>query len=104
MQIAPAASQDLQDIKDYIETELANPTAALSVLSRIMKGIRRLATFPDSGVSLSSRIDIQTDYRFLVCGNYLVFYRHVDDTVFVLRVLYSRRDYRVLFGELLEDE
>lgn len=38
-------------------------------------------------------------YRFVISGNYIAFYRYVDDKVFVNRVLYSSRDYvKVLFG------
>ncbi|MDH7526011.1 MAG: hypothetical protein QHH10_11925 [Peptococcaceae bacterium] len=48
---------------------------------------------------------MQTDYRFLVCDNYLIFYRYEDGIVFVSRILYGRRNYtRILFGDLLEDE
>ncbi|MEW6623010.1 MAG: type II toxin-antitoxin system RelE/ParE family toxin [Bacillota bacterium] len=49
--------------------------------------------------------NIQTDYRFLVCDNYLIFYRYEDGIVFVSRILYGRRNYtRILFGDLLEEE
>lgn len=53
------------------------------------------------GASLSTVIDIHTDYRVLVCDNYLIFYRYEDEIVYVIRVLYGGRDYmRVLFNEL----
>jgi len=49
-------------------------------------------------------VEIETDYRFLVCGNYLVFYRTEADSVFVDRVIYGRRDYiKILFDEALEN-
>ncbi|MDA8334717.1 MAG: hypothetical protein M0Z41_06970 [Peptococcaceae bacterium] len=52
------------------------------------------------GVSLGSKINIKTDYRFLVCGVYLVFYKFEGEFVSVYRVLSGRRDYlSVLFGE-----
>jgi toxin ParE1/3/4 len=50
-------------------------------------------------------MDIQTNYRFLVCASYLIFYRCEDEIIFVLRILYGRRDYtRILFGDLLKEE
>lgn len=56
------------------------------------------------GAPLSSIVDIQTDYRFLVCANYLIFYRYENRIVFVSRVLYARRNYmRILFRDLTED-
>jgi plasmid stabilization system protein ParE len=56
------------------------------------------------GTKLSSLIDIATDYRFLVCGNYIAFYRIDGNDVYVIRILYGRRDYvKILFGELPKD-
>ena len=45
--------------------------------------------------------DVESDYRFLVSGNYLAFYRAYGNTVYVDRILYGRRDYlRILFGDV----
>ena len=105
LHISPEASSDLVEIKEYITIELENPTAASNVISKIIKAIRGLEHFPDIGASLSSVIDIPTDYRFLITGNYLSFYRHEGDSVYVVRVLYGKRDYlKILFGELTEQE
>ncbi|WP_218571234.1 type II toxin-antitoxin system RelE/ParE family toxin [Paenibacillus oralis] len=61
--------------------------------------------YPKIGTPLSATIDIQTDYRYLVCDNYLIFYRYEDGVVYVVRVLYGRRNFiRVLFSNLLEEE
>jgi toxin ParE1/3/4 len=50
-------------------------------------------------------LDMQTDYRFLVCDSYLIFYRCEDEVVFVSRILYGRRNYtHILFGDLPKDE
>ena len=35
-------------------------------------------------------------YRYLIVENYLVFYIVSDDTVQIRRILYGRRDYRLL--------
>ena len=105
LKISPKAKDDLAEIKGYISQELCNPQAALNLVSRITKKIRELLEHPRIGTPLSSVMDIQTDYRFLVCANYLIFYRYEDGIVFVSRILYGRRDYtRILFGNLPEDE
>ena len=105
LHISPEASSDLVEIKEYITIELENPTAALNIVSKIIKALRGLEKFPDIGASLSSVIDIPSDYRFLVTGNYLSFYRHEGDAVYVVRVLYGKRDYlKILFGEFTEQE
>lgn len=43
---------------------------------------------------------IESDYRFLVSGNYLIFYRACGTEVYIDRVLYGRQDYlRILFDD-----
>lgn len=97
---SPDALSDLQEIKTYIIEELNNENAAANTVAQIMKRIRRLSEFPKSGASLSSIIDIDTEIRFLVCGNYLAFYQYVDGEVCVLRVLYGKRNFvRILFRD-----
>ena len=42
---------------------------------------------------------MKTDYYFLVVKNYLVFYRFLNNVVYIDRVLYSKREYlKILFG------
>jgi len=102
--ISPEARNDLEEIKAYVCDELENPIAAVNVVSRITKKIKTLPKTPGIGVPLSSKVPFDTDYRFLVCGNYLAFYRFENKTVYVDRVLYGRRDYvKILFPELSED-
>lgn len=101
LKISPEAKNDLAELKGYISQELCNPQAAVELTAMIIKKIRGLSEYPEIGASLSSVVDIQTDYRFLVCANYLIFYRYEDGVVFVSRILYGRRDYlHILFGDL----
>ena len=56
--------------------------------------------FSLSGTPLKRIIEIETNYKFVVSGNYISFYRYMDDTIFVDRILYARRDYlKILFGD-----
>jgi len=99
------AIQDLEEIGDYIEKTLKSPSAALNTVNRIQDAVDMLADFPLIGSPLSSILKRATDYRFLVCGNFLVFYRPQTDSVYIDRVLYGRRDYMtILFRETLEDK
>ena len=67
--------------------------------------ICKLADFPLIGAPLSSIYEIDSDYRFLVCGNYLAFYRPQESEVLIDRILYGRRDYLViLFGDFPKNE
>ena len=72
LKISPEAKNDLAEIKRYISQELYNSQAAVKLCSKIMKKIRRLSEYPEIGTPLSSIIDIQTDYRFLVCVNFYI--------------------------------
>jgi len=101
----PEAEDDLAGIKDYITEQLLNPVAAIQLLTKITKRIRTLEQFPYMGTPLSSVIGLVTDYRFLVCANYLAFYRVDGNEVNIIRILYGRRDYvAMLFGEIPLDE
>jgi addiction module RelE/StbE family toxin len=98
--ISPEARKDLEEIKAYISEELDNPIAAVNVVSRIIQNLKNLKETPGIGRPLATKVSFETDYRFLVCGNYLAFYRYEDKTVYVDRILYGRRDYvRILFPE-----
>ena len=98
--ISPEAKRDMLEIKEYITEELGSPIASKNVTDKIIKQISRLSDFPKIGASLSSIIDIETNYRFLVCGNYTAFYRYTDETAFVDRILYGKRDFmRILFEQ-----
>ena len=49
---------------------------------------------PYMGTPLSSRFEVETDLRYLLVSEQLIFYRVVEDqTVEVIRVLNGRQDY-----------
>ncbi len=92
--------KDLEEIKAYIAEELCNGQAATKTVSQILNNIRRLSEFPESGSLLSNIIGFDTRYRFLVCGNYVAFYRLDENEVRVVRILYGRRNFmQILLGE-----
>ena len=102
---SPEAEDDLAEIKKYIAEQLFSPIAAANTVGKITRRIRRLEQFPELGTLLSCVTNIVTDYRFLVCDNYLAFYRVDGKNVRVIRILYGKRDYvSILFEELPTDE
>ena len=105
LHLSEEAQNDLLEIKAYIEEELLNPSAALATVSRITKSLRILQNHAQAGALLSSIADIESDYRFIVSGNYISFYRAYGSEVFIDCILYARRDYmRILFGDSMTDE
>ena len=67
--------RDLDEIWDYIATELQNTPAAVRIVNAIMDSVDQLIDFAEMGAPLSSIANVESDYRFLVHGNYLTFYR-----------------------------
>jgi len=105
LHLSEEAQNDLAEIKAYIGETLLNPSAALATISKITKSLRILYTYTEAGALLSSIADIESDYRFIVSGNYMIFYRAYGKDVYIDRILYARRDYmRVLFGNVPIDE
>lgn len=104
LHISPLAQTDLQEIRSYIEQELGNPTAARNTISKILKSFRVLEQFPFSGTPLRAG-EIDTGYRSVTSGNFRTFYRCNETDVYIIRILYGRRDYmRILFGAELLNE
>lgn len=96
---APAAVDDMDEIFSYISKE--NVTTAEIMLEKISNGIARLGELPNMGSILSDEeyTLVQRGYRFIVVQPYLIFYRIIDNTVVIYRILHGRRDYlRELFA------
>lgn len=101
IRVNPLALKDLQEIKAYITKELCNPDAAAGVIKKIISRYEQLVEYPMMGTGLSTVLNVNTDYRYLVSGNYLIFYRVEGEHVSIYRILYGRRDYiRILIGDL----
>lgn len=96
---SPEALQDLNEIWDHIMLDFDNPKSAARLIDEIQDHIDRLETFPEMGARLSSIADVISDYRFLVIGKYMAFYRVSGGYIYIDRILYGRRNYlRILFG------
>lgn len=109
LRINPEVIEDIAEIKQYVREELYNLTAADRIAKRIVSAYKELKTAPFIGAPLDSVLEVKTDYRFLVCGNYLIFYKVKDDVISIYRVMNGRRDYcRQLFGmshiQIADDE
>lgn len=101
--ISPLVKQDLMEIGDYIAFRLHNKSAARNTVDRIHQTILRLEDFPECGSPLRQSA-LSISYRYLICGNYIVFYHLKDRSALIDRVLYGRRDYlSLLFIEKLDE-
>lgn len=101
IEYSPRALKDLDEIWDYIEVKLCNPSAAQNTVDGIMDRVDGIASFPESGSKLEFENGLNSGYRYVVFKNYLAFYRlKPNDVVYVDRVIYGGRDYMsILFPE-----
>ncbi|MCG8501505.1 MAG: type II toxin-antitoxin system RelE/ParE family toxin [Firmicutes bacterium] len=97
IRINPLALKDLTDIKEYMVQKLDNPISAVGIVEKIIQSYERLRNFPSMGVSLSSKTDIPTDYKFLISGDYIIFYKIEGDYVSIYRIFNAKRDYLNIF-------
>ncbi len=105
VRLSHIALQDISELKQYITEEAGSDIPAKKTAENLLKHIGMLSTFPEIGTPLSSVVKFDTPYRFLVCGNYHVFYRVENSTVLVLRILHNRRNYmQILFGISQDEE
>ena len=90
--LSKEARRDLVSIRNYIRDELCNPDAAARDIASLKKGVQSLETFPGRGRPLDALITVHTEYRYLVCENYCIFYLEGNDQVIVVRILHQRQD------------
>ncbi len=90
--VSPEARKDLISIRAYIRDELSNPQAARRIIGALRSAVEGLSLYPHKGRPLDAMIAVHTDYRYLVCENYCLFYLENDDTVVIVRILHQRQD------------
>ena len=79
---------------DYLNT--LSQYTALKYYDRLTSEIASLSMLPDRCPRPRDLALAAKGYRYLVVGNYLIFYVVVGNVVQIRRILYARRDYRHL--------
>jgi toxin ParE1/3/4 len=85
--VSGRAQADLEEIWDYVSQR--NEAAANRLTATILERARLHAQFPLMG---RPRDDLGAHVRSFAILPYVVYYRPVDDTILVLRVLHGARD------------
>ena len=91
-QFSLRARRDLHEINDYISRD--SHTAAERFVDLIENTCRTLATHPAMGQSCEQ---LAANLRLFTVGNYVIFYRPIDNGVEIVRVVGGARDIDVLF-------
>lgn len=94
IKIFPTAKQDLEEVIGYLNT--LSPDAASKYYDLLVEEISSLSKMPERCPKPKDLALAVKGYRYLIVKNYLVFYVIIGDTVQIRRILYARRDYRVL--------
>ncbi|MFQ5665311.1 MAG: type II toxin-antitoxin system RelE/ParE family toxin [Candidatus Binatia bacterium] len=88
------AQADLLEIRAYIARD--RPAAADSIVADILDLLGTLRRFPDRGaVPRDARLR-RMGYRYLVHGEYLIFYKVLRSHVRIYRVVHGRRQYKAV--------
>jgi toxin ParE1/3/4 len=95
IRFAEIAKQDLRDIWRGL-AEYSGLSVADSKLANIESKFQVLVQFPNSG---RSRDELLVGLRSYPAGDFVIFYRTLETTVEVVRVLHGRRDINSIFDE-----
>ena len=90
--LTPEAEDDLREIYRYIASVLQERSAAQRLVSNLRKTILDLETMPERWNRYDREPWFSRGIRKAITENYIIFYTVQDQSVFVLSVLYGRRD------------
>ena len=96
------AEADLGEILSYISVELSNPEAAASFLKDLLAVIASICSVPKIGSIVENEFLPDKEIRKSLVGNYVLYYLPdaVEMTIYILRILYGRRNLDELVREI----
>lgn len=81
------AEADLDKIYDFVANEYHNQKAAVRLLQRLTKAVDDLSFMADSYHFFQEEPYFSKGIRYFSEGKYSVFYKIIDDTAYVLRIV-----------------
>lgn len=94
--IADEAQIEMEEIAQKYRN-LVGSKAASKITNRIYGVLEHLCVFPNMGIAIDEEEIGESGYRKLICGNYLIFYRIVDEVIYIYHVADGRNEYKQLF-------
>lgn len=91
------ALDDLEEIVLYIAKD--SKANALKFHDEMIDKINRLKTFPKLGREVPDKKIKKLGYRLLVISSYLVFYRVINQNIYIYRIFHGMRNYPMLYEE-----
>ncbi len=102
--VTKKARKDVIEAADYIEFNLRNPTAADNLVDDFERKVSTLSEFPERNRIVDDALLRSWGIRFAMVNNYLAFYVIIDDTVHIVRFLYSRRNWAYILKQGIDLE
>lgn len=100
--ILPPARDEILEIA-RLHLELVGPQSARKITEQLREALDRLCTHPRMGRKIEDNILDRQGYRKLIVGNYLCFYRQIENNIFVYHVVDGRANYPKIFSSLPQD-
>ena len=99
----------LQEVLDDLEeiilhTAQSSCTAAIRLHDKIMEKANDLSIFPKRGRTVPDKKMANTGYRILMVKPYIAFYRVVNSSVFIYRVVHGTSNYPALYEKIMHSE
>jgi plasmid stabilization system protein ParE len=94
LRLLRAAEDDLVDIVTFVAAD--NVSAAEALALKIEKSLSSLMNHPNLGRIPEDAELTQLGYRYIIVGNYLIFYVVQGKSIVVHRIIHGARDYRSL--------
>ncbi len=95
LRINPIVAEDLRNIKEYIAED--NKEMAIKTIQEIYARIENIQQFPYIGADLAKRVSFQTNYKYVISGNYVVLYKIGKEFVEIYRVVNRYQDITRIF-------
>ena len=74
-----------------------NEEMAVKTIQEIYDRIENIQQFPYMGADLAKRVSFRTDYKYVICGNYVVLYKIGEEYVEIYRVVNRYQDITKIF-------
>lgn len=81
----------VSDLRNY------NEELAVKTIQEIYARIENIQQFPYMGAALAKRFSFRTDYKYVICGNYVVLYKIGEEYVEIYRMMNRYQDITKIF-------
>ena len=81
----------VSDLRNY------NEELAVKTIQEIYARIENIQQLPYMGSELAKRVSFRTDYKYVICGNYVVLYKIGKEYVEIYRVVNRHQDITKIF-------